>query len=89
MSQSIPLLGRIALKLGFIDMDQLAEATRAQARAGDGKHLGKVMLELGFIDDARLQKILQTRQQVVMTYVAILEMARTGVLRITQAIEAC
>jgi len=67
MSQGrpIPLLGRIALHLELITMDQLGEATREQGRTGGKKNLGSILIELGFISDAQLQRILKVRQQLV------------------------
>ncbi|MDJ0788786.1 MAG: type IV pilus twitching motility protein PilT [Myxococcota bacterium] len=64
-ARPVPLLGRIALHLKLIDLDQLEQATREQARRGDGHNLGNVLVELGFVDEAGLQKILRARQQVV------------------------
>lgn len=61
----IPLLGRIALHLKLITLDQLAEATRSQARDGGEHSLGTVLVEKGFIDEAQLQQILKAREQVV------------------------
>lgn len=58
-----PLLGRIALHLDMITMDQLAEATREQGQRG--RNLGTILLEKGFISEAQLQKILRAREQIV------------------------
>ena len=61
----IPLLGRIALHLKMITVEQLSQATRQQGRAGGEKNLGAILIELGFITETDLQKILKARQQVV------------------------
>ena len=67
MSQGrpIPLLGRIALHLKLITMDQLVEATRVQGRAGGKQNLGSILIAQGFINDAQLQQILKARQTIV------------------------
>jgi len=63
-SRPTPLLGRIALHLGMLTMDQLAEATREQAQ-GRGPNLGTILVEKGWISEAQLQKILRAREQIV------------------------
>ncbi|MDX1649594.1 MAG: hypothetical protein R3263_07050, partial [Myxococcota bacterium] len=60
----IPLLGRIALHLKMITMDQLAEVTREQSRGGE-KALGTILVERGYISEGQLQEILKARQRVV------------------------
>ncbi len=61
----MPLLGRIALHLKMITLDQLEEATREQGRRGGDHNLGHLLVELGFVDEAGLQRILRAREQVV------------------------
>ncbi len=64
MSQRpVPLLGRIALHLKLITMDQLAEATHRQGT--NGGNLGAILVELGFLSEPQLQQVLRARQQVV------------------------
>ncbi len=58
-----PLLGRIALHLQLITLDQLAEATHRQGTAGG--NLGAILVELGHLTEAQLQQVLRARQQVV------------------------
>jgi hypothetical protein len=60
-----PLLGRLAVHLKMISMDQLAEAVRAQGRAGEEAKLGEILVELGFIDRAQHAKLLAAQQQVI------------------------
>jgi twitching motility protein PilT len=60
-----PLLGRLAVHLKMISMDQLAEAIRAQGRAGEEAKLGEIMVECGFIDRAQLAKLIAAQQQVI------------------------
>ncbi len=62
---SVPLLGRIALHLKLITMDQLAEATHRQAKDGSGKRLGDILVYDGFISRAQLQQILKAREQLI------------------------
>jgi twitching motility protein PilT len=62
--RSTPLLGRLAIHLEMIGMDQLAELTREQARAG-GTNLGELMLQKGLITRLQLDKLLQAQKQVI------------------------
>jgi len=52
------LLGRIAVHLKLITMDQLAEATRLQGNEG-GPPLGQVLIQKGWITAEQLQKLIQ------------------------------
>ncbi len=67
MSQAppVPLLGRIALHLKLITMEQLSEATRLQGKSGGSKNLGAILIELGHLNESQLQEVLRARQQVV------------------------
>lgn len=56
------LFGRLAVHLGMIDMEQLAEATRLQARHGDGRMLGQILIELGYLDFDQLNEVLQEQR---------------------------
>src|SRR5262245_13485464 len=60
-----PLLGRLAVHLKMIRMDQLAEAIRAQGRAGEDAKLGEILVARGFIDRAQLAKLIAAQQQVI------------------------
>jgi twitching motility protein PilT len=67
MSQApLPLLGRIALHLKLIDVDQLAEATRLQGRSGGEKRLGDILVESGMLTPAQLEQVLRARQQILL-----------------------
>jgi len=59
------LLGRVAVAAKLISMDQLAEATREQARQSSRKNLGDVLVELGFLTPAGLQRALALQKSVV------------------------
>jgi twitching motility protein PilT len=61
----IPLLGRIAVHLQLISVDQLAEATRAQGQTGGEKRLGQILVERGMLTPAQLEQVLRARQQLV------------------------
>ncbi len=52
------LLGRLAIHYGFVTHDQLAEATRLQARRADGVRLGQVLVELGALRLGQLDELL-------------------------------
>src|SRR5882724_11091214 len=60
-----PLLGRLAVHLKMISMDQLTEAIRAQGRAGEDAKLGEILVARGFIDRAQLAKLIAAQQQVI------------------------
>jgi twitching motility protein PilT len=66
MSQTpLPLLGRIAVHLKLIDVDQLAEATRLQGQSGGEKRLGEILVERGMLTPAGLEQVLRARQQII------------------------
>ncbi len=64
MSAETQLFGRIALHYKLVTADQLAEATRKQARDGGIKPLGEILVELGFLNPAQLTRLLQVQKQV-------------------------
>ena len=53
------LFGRLAVHYGMIEMEQLSEATRLQARHGDGRMLGQILVELGYLDFDQLNEVLE------------------------------
>lgn len=55
------LLGRIAVRYGFITMEQLSEATRERGRGG--QKLGAIMLERGMLDELALGKVLALQKR--------------------------
>jgi twitching motility protein PilT len=59
------LLGRVAVAAKLITMDQLAEATREQARRNNQQNLGDVLVELGFLTQAGLQRAVALQRSVV------------------------
>jgi twitching motility protein PilT len=61
----IPLLGRIAVHLKLISVEQLAEATRLQGQATSEKRLGDILIERGMLTSAQLDQVLRTRQQMI------------------------
>src|SRR5262245_11017334 len=61
----VPLLGRLAVHLKMISMDQLAEAVREQGRAGEEAKLGEILVARGFIDRGQLAKLIAAQQQVL------------------------
>ncbi len=65
MSAPPALTGRIAVQLKMITPDQLAEATRLLALAGNNKQIGQLLVEQGMLTQAQLQKVLLARQQLV------------------------
>jgi twitching motility protein PilT len=60
-----PLLGRLAVHLKMIDMDQLSDALREHGRVGVETCLGDVLVARGYIDRAQLAKLVATQKQVL------------------------
>jgi twitching motility protein PilT len=61
----IPLLGRIAVHLKLIRVEQLSEATRLQGQAGGEKRLDEILVERGMLTPAQLEQVLRARQQMI------------------------
>jgi twitching motility protein PilT len=57
------LLGRLAIHYGFVTHEQLAEATRLQARRADGVRLGQVLVELGAMRLEQLDELLALQRK--------------------------
>jgi twitching motility protein PilT len=67
MSQKKPaaLIGRLAVQLKMVTMDQLVAATREQGEKSESQRLGEILVELGFITAAQLQKLQEVQRQVL------------------------
>lgn len=78
MSAKTPLLGRLAVHLKMITLDQLAEATRAQAVARDDAPLGEILVGRGLLTRAQLAKLVAAQRQVVARQRAKLEADRAA-----------
>ncbi len=65
VKQPVPLLGRLAIHLKMISMDQLAEALRAQGKAGEERNLGSVLRELGYLTPAQIEKLVVAQKKVL------------------------
>ncbi|HXX47579.1 MAG TPA: hypothetical protein VEN47_05095, partial [Myxococcota bacterium] len=59
------LLGRVAVAAKLITMEQLAQATREQARIGGSRNLGEVLIAMGFLNAATLAKALELQRGVI------------------------
>ena len=59
------LLGRVAVAAKLISMEQLAEATREQARRNHKQNLGEILLALGFLTPAALERAIALQRSVV------------------------
>jgi twitching motility protein PilT len=59
------LLGRVAVAAKLISMEQLAEATREQARRNTHRNLGEILVELGFLTRPALQRAVALQRSVV------------------------
>ncbi|MEM7413127.1 MAG: PilT/PilU family type 4a pilus ATPase [Myxococcota bacterium] len=64
-AKSMPLLGRLAVHLKMITMDQLVEVTRLQSQQGGEPRLGQLLVDQGYIDQAQLAKLAAAQQQVI------------------------
>ena len=60
----VALIGRLAIQLKLIDMNQLNEATASQAATGEPR-LGNVFLEMGFINAKQLTKLEEVQKDVI------------------------
>ena len=61
----VALLGRIAVQLKMISMDQLAEAVREAGRPGESRRLGEILVAKGFITSEQLAKVVQVHHNVI------------------------
>ena len=62
--KKLPLLGRIAIQLKLIDMDQLNQATREQGRSPD-KRLGEILVEQGLITPEDLKRLAAVQKDLI------------------------
>jgi len=64
MSEAPNLFGRLAVHYKLVTADQLAEATRRQARDGHQRPLGDYLVELGLLTPAHVEKLLAVQREV-------------------------
>jgi len=62
--KKLPLLGRIAIQLKLIDMDQLNQATREQGRSPD-KRLGEILVEQGLVTPEELKRLAAVQKDLI------------------------
>ncbi|GMU63841.1 MAG: twitching motility protein PilT [Acidobacteriota bacterium] len=65
MSAEPHLLGRLAVHYKLITHDQLAEATRLQARQEEPRSLGDVLVDLGMLRREQLARLLEIQRQML------------------------
>src|SRR5215831_19111686 len=63
--QPVPLLGRLAVHLKMISMEQLTEALRVQGQAAGERSLGVVLRDLGYLTPAQIEKLVEAQKRVV------------------------
>jgi twitching motility protein PilT len=63
--QPVPLLGRLAVHLKMISLEQLNEALRAQGQADEEKSLGTVLRELGYLSPTQIEKLVEAQKRVI------------------------
>jgi twitching motility protein PilT len=59
------LLGRLAVHLKMISLEQLAAATREQSKGDPPLRLGEILVEKGFLTQKQLAKLVQAQEQVI------------------------
>ncbi len=59
------LLGRVAVDLGLITSEQLADASVAYDRLGGTIRLGEVLVHKGYLSEAQLQQVLAAQREVL------------------------
>jgi hypothetical protein len=64
---NVPLLGRLAIQLKMMNMDQLRQATVAQGREPEHR-LGDIFVELGLIDPSQLEKLNKVQRDLVIKH---------------------
>ena len=62
MSEAPNLFGRLAVHYKLVTPDQLAEATRQQARDGHQRPLGDYLIEMGLLTQAHVEKLLAVQR---------------------------
>jgi twitching motility protein PilT len=62
--KKLPLLGRIAIQLKMIDMDQLNQATREQGLSPE-KRLGQILVEQGLVTAKDLEKLAAVQKDLI------------------------
>jgi twitching motility protein PilT len=63
--QPVPLLGRLAVHLKMISLEQLNEALRVQGQSGEERSLGLVFRELGFLNQGQIEKLVEAQKRVI------------------------
>lgn len=52
-------LGRLLVRLGYLDADGLRDALQIQEHSGGGRSLGRVLLDRGFVSDDQLRRCVE------------------------------
>ncbi len=76
-NKNVSLMGRLAVQLKLITMDQLNEVTAEQGRQPD-KRLGEILLEKGFVNARQLEKLKKVQQDVIAKHRAKQALASDG-----------
>ena len=63
----VPLIGRLAIQLKMIDMDQLREATALHASDPD-KRIGDIFIEQGILSSAQMEKLQKVQRDLVVKH---------------------
>ncbi len=65
--QPVPLIGRLAIQLKMINMDQLRQATALNA-AEPGKRLAEIFVEQGMLQPAQMEKLQKVQRDLVVKH---------------------
>lgn len=60
----VPLIGRLAVQLKLIGMEQLSEATEVQGREPE-RNLGSIFVEKGFISSRQLERLVNVQAELI------------------------
>ena len=61
----MPLMGRLAIHLEMITMEQLTEVLRVRGRPGEERNVGDILLALGFITQNQLVALVAAQRKVI------------------------
>ena len=71
------LIGRLALHYKLVTQEQLAEATRQQAREGGRRRLGEILVDAGLLTPRRFEQLLAVQRDLLAKKQAEQEKAAT------------
>ncbi len=64
-NKSLPLLGRVAIRLKILSTEQVLQAVEEKEKRGGTTPLGQIFLDLGWVNEDQLQRIVDTQKQII------------------------